>query len=416
MKTCNYLNIFYAAALAVMLNGCTRYPAYEITDVFFLNRTTLNMYLGDTARIIASPDKASYVWSSENEEIATVDRTGLVKAENYGFTSIIVKSGDIEDKVDIQVREYIPLTGITPSVESVRFSPGNTFKLWAYPVPADASEYSFTWRSEDTRIVTVNRSGELYAVSGGETNIVITSGDLEAKVSVTVVDANVVLMDAVGLWLFEDPDNLLKATIGEDLGVKHIKVEESLISYYAVDDPTLKAVTVSQGTYFTARHGIEPDDAEKRYINEYTLMFDFRIREPGLFYSFFQTQTYAAHGDAECMINNSNRIGIGVPGYSVKTVEEYVWYRLVVAVQLPSAYDLFLDGSRIFTASQTQYLSSIGLNSRFALMVPDVLLFSDNDGDDNDIDASAVAIWDRRLTDDEIAILGRANTYEREFD
>jgi hypothetical protein len=374
------------------------------------------MYLGDTARIIASPSKANYVWSSENDTIATVDQTGLVKAMKKGFTTIIVKSGNVEERVDVQIREYIPLTGITPSVESVRFSPGNTFKLWAYPEPTNASECSFTWRSENPRIVTVDRSGELYAISGGETNIVVTSGDLEVKVSVTVVDANVVLMDAVGLWLFEDPDNLLKATIGEDLGVKQTMADEDKISYCAVDDPTLKAVTVSQGTYFVARHGIPPDNAAKNHVNEYTLMFDFKIPELGRFYSFFQTQMFVRASDAECMINPTGHIGIGIPGYSVKTVAEQRWYRLVVAVRLPSAYDLYLDGSRIFTASQTQYLSSISLDSRFALEIPDVMFFCDNDTDDNEMDASAVAIWNRRLTDEEITILGKASTYEREID
>jgi hypothetical protein len=409
MKTSNCLNIFCAVALAFLLNGCARYPAYEISDLFFLNKEYLDMYLGDTVRIIASPSKASYVWTSENDTIASVDQTGLVKAMNYGLTSIIVKSGNVEEKIDVRVLEFIPLTGITVSIESVRISPGNTFKIWAYPDPIGASEYSLTWRSENPEIATVDKNGMVYAVSGGWTNIIVGYGDIETVVPVSVISSEVVLMEAIGLWLFDDPENLLKATIGYDLVPKHRTGGDTPPVYYPVIDTSLKAITVAQGTYFNARHGMKPGEGQKG-VNEYTLMFDFKIPQTGLWYSFFQTTTSIWADDAECMINSNNQIGIGIPGYSTATVSEDIWYRLIIAVKLPSSYDIYLDGTRIFTV--TRNFTSISVDSRFAIGVPDVMFFCDNDSDDNEMDVSAVAIWDHRLVDEEISILGKANKYE----
>lgn len=417
MKTCNYPNIFFAAALALALNACTRYPAYENADVFFLDKTSLNMYLGDTVRVVASPGKATYSWSCDNEEVVTVDQTGLVKAVNYGFATVTVKSGDAASSIDVNVARFIPLTGISPSTDTVQMSPDNTFQLWAYPVPANASEYSFTWRSEDNSVATVNRGGMITAVAAGTTNIVVSYGGFETRILVEVVSWRSVLKDAVGIWLFDDPDNPLKATRGQDLTAIGFtfSYETGTVYHDPVWSPIegLKAVSVAKGTYFKAVLDMEGDNEDKNRANRYTLMFDFRIRETGLYYSFFQTAAMVFGDDAECMINSSNHIGVGIPGYSQAIVTDYEWYRLVVAVDLyANSYDLYLDGTKIFTGSQTPYAdSSIVPNGRFALNLPILALFCDNTGDDNEIDASGVAVWNRRLTDGEISILGHTTTY-----
>jgi hypothetical protein len=415
MKTGNFLNIFYAAALAVMLNGCTKYPSYDITEMFFLNKTVLNMYLGDTARIIASPNNANYVWSSINDSIATVDQTGLVKALRTGLSTVIVQSGDIRASVDVNVAKFVPLDGIRSSEPLVRMSPDNTFQLWAYPIPTNASEYPFTWSTEDPSIATVDRGGMITSVAAGTTNIVISSGDnISIKVPIEVVDWKSVLVDATGVWLFDDPDDPMKATVGKDLYPTVINYDEdrdNVVTWSKIEG--LKAVTVAKKTYFEAPHGIPADNEALDRVNKYTLMIDFRIRETGLYYSLFQTGKLTYSDDSDCLINNSNRIGTGIPGYSTATVTTYEWYRLVVAADLKNrSYDLYLDGVKIFTGSQTPYISHLGTDGRFALSIPHVYLFCDNDGDDADIDASGVAIWGRRLTDAEITVLGKATTYE----
>jgi hypothetical protein len=287
----------------MLLSGCTRYPAYNISELFFLNRESLDMFLGDTVRIIASPGKASYAWSSENDTIASVDSEGLVEALNYGFTTIYVKSGATEQKIDVHVKEYIPLTGINVAPDSAELSAGNSVKIWAYPYPVEASEYSFKWRTEDPAVATVDQNGTIYAVAGGRTNIVVSSGEIETKIPVVVVFAESILQKALGYWLFDDPDNLMKATIGEDL--EALCVPYSSVDYYPVSDPSLKAITVTRGTYLYAYHRMPAGPARLQY----SLMFDFRIPKTGEWYAFYQTTDAAFSGDAECFIDPNNKKG-----------------------------------------------------------------------------------------------------------
>jgi hypothetical protein len=179
-------NIIICLVLLGLICGCTQYPVYEVTNPPFVNKTSLNMYVGDEVQLTASPVGESFVWSSENEEVAKVSQTGLVTAVSEGLSSIIVKSSNDEVRVDVRVRIFIPLTDINLTKPSLRLYAGNKEQIWASSVPEDASDVTFTWRSENPAVATVDKNGVVTAVSKGITHVTVSSGSIERIITVSV--------------------------------------------------------------------------------------------------------------------------------------------------------------------------------------------------------------------------------------
>jgi hypothetical protein len=182
MKTGNIICL----VLLALICGCTQYPAYEVTNPPFVNKTSLNMYVGDETQLTASPVGESFVWSSENEEVAKVSQTGLVTAVSEGLSSIIVKSSNDEVRVDVRVRIFIPLTDINLTKTSLRLYKGDKAQIWASSVPEDASDVTFTWRSENPAVAAVDKDGMVTAVSKGVTRVIVSSGTVEKIILVSV--------------------------------------------------------------------------------------------------------------------------------------------------------------------------------------------------------------------------------------
>jgi hypothetical protein len=178
-------NIFYAALLILMC-GCAQYPAYEITNPPFVNKTSLDMYVGDEMQITASPVADDFKWSSDNEEIARVSQTGLVTAVGEGLASIVVASDNAETEIDVRVRIFIPLTDINLPKTSEKLYAGDQTQIWAYSVPDNASDVTFTWRSENPEVATVDKNGMVTAVSRGITKITVSSGSIEKAITISV--------------------------------------------------------------------------------------------------------------------------------------------------------------------------------------------------------------------------------------
>jgi hypothetical protein len=185
MKTSKYFNIFCIVLLGLAY-GCAQYPAYEVTNPPFVNKMSLNMYVGDEEQLTASPVGKNFVWSSDNEEVASVSQTGLVKALSEGLSSIVVKSAADEVKVDVRVRIFVPLTDINLSKTSVRLYVGDVAQMWAYSVPDNASDVTFAWRSENPEVATVDKNGIVTAVSRGIADIIVSYGSIEKTVTVSV--------------------------------------------------------------------------------------------------------------------------------------------------------------------------------------------------------------------------------------
>ncbi len=208
--------------------------------------------------------------------------------------------------------------------------------------------------------------------------------------------------DLTGYWTFDNSANLLEATVGNEL--VFINSGGDLVEItgaYANDG----AVTVPLGSYFDCDHLITGGaggggNGGGTYINQYTLVFDFKVTTIGSWHTFFQTNS-ANSNDGEAFINPSGGIGVGDTGYSPNgTVTEEEWYRLAISVDLGNTYKYYLNGELIQDGGVQTF------DGRFAVEDFEIKLFADNNGDDATIDVTSVAVFNRPLTDDEAKVLG----------
>jgi hypothetical protein len=194
-----------------------------------------------------------------------------------------------------------------------------------------------------------------------------------------------------GRWDFDDPLRPAPASAGCDLRLAGTQ--------QAVEGPTRDdgAVSIGPGSFFVLRHSLRPARGSKA-VNEYSLLFDFRVPQVRDYSCFFQTNP-GNSDDGECFVQKgTGAIGVMATGYSAAVVRPGTWYRLVVAVSNGSRYDIYLDGRKILEGKPQP------ADGRFSLGT-NLLICADDNGEDNRMDLARVSLFDHALSDAEAEAL-----------
>ncbi len=140
-----------------------------------------------------SPENASgkkLAWTSENEEIATVNAGGQITGKSAGTTTVTVKATDgSEVSASIQVTVFQPVSRINIQDKKVVLAPGDTQQLTVQVLPENATDNTILWSSDQETVAAVDASGTVTAVDSGSCNITGTAADgsgVKAKIRVTV--------------------------------------------------------------------------------------------------------------------------------------------------------------------------------------------------------------------------------------
>lgn len=207
-KITKLVGIMLAMALAVSLVGC----GVDITSVGL--PTDIVMEKGETQqlnieygtddkaeqeKIAEAASKLNLTWTSSNEEVATVDETGLVTAVGAGEADITVSVSDANISSTTHVKVVITPTGVEApdSIELVT-NGENSKALGAKMTPEDATEVKLAYESSDESVATVDENGVVTAVADGEcvittyvtADIPATAENAEAKPVVDEVAAS----------------------------------------------------------------------------------------------------------------------------------------------------------------------------------------------------------------------------------
>jgi hypothetical protein len=308
--------------------------------------------------------------------------------------------------------ESSTLEGIEVYPESGRINLGELLRIDVAPVPRGA-DVEFTWKSENPEIAAVSNIaavsfvGVVEGADVGNTNIVVSAGGFTKTIPVEVYEVTLqeklAALGAKGIWLFEDANNLEKATVGNNLVAYKMEGNRtvgspSLEGFSQVAGPTKRkhAVRVPKQSYFKCDHGFAAGSNGK--VTEYTLLVDVKVPVLQQYYSIFETDNLNMGSDGDGFIRPGADWGIR-GNYTDKTrFEANKWFRMVITVKAGKAR-YYLNGR--FIDEKTP-----GADGHASWLPEGVLLFADEDGEDNEFDIAGIAIWNNALGDGDVATLG----------
>lgn len=189
-----------------------------------LDKESLTLYTGDSYTLTATilPDKATdkrLDWSSSNEDVATVDANGAIKAVGNGVATITAtnKSNNAM-KATCEVTVYEHCTGVELSATSVELTVGKSFVLTAKTLPLARTDGAIEWSVSDETIIKRHKDGTIEALNEGVAKVTARSvdGGHTATCTITVktipVAERLVLSDDA-LILYVNDNHTLTATV-----------------------------------------------------------------------------------------------------------------------------------------------------------------------------------------------------------
>jgi len=233
-----------------------------------LNNHNLNLYVGNTAMLIATltPINATNKvihFSSLNNGIASVSSSGTVTANTVGSTAIVVASddGNFTDTCQITVTtqvQNVPVSGIRILSRNMPLLLQESKFLFASVLPSNATNKGLTAVSTNSFVATIDETFTVNAHAKGSAYIIFTTDDGGFKDSCLVTVTTEYRADISGTVYREDETTLQKGVVFLYLLQSR---EQFIISDTALinNDGTYLFKSVFEGTYIIKA---EADSAE----------------------------------------------------------------------------------------------------------------------------------------------------------
>ena len=180
-----------------------------------LDKTTLTLEKGktDTLKVTVAPTDSTdkVVWSSSDEDVATVDENGKVTAVGGGKAVITAKAGSVSATCEVTVT--VPVTSVTLDKNELSLKKGETAALTATVIPADATNKTVTWESDNEDVATVDENGKVTAIASGTAVITASAGGKTAECTVTVTNpAEKIEIDDITVLTGNEKEIVIKIT------------------------------------------------------------------------------------------------------------------------------------------------------------------------------------------------------------
>ena len=190
--------IFIVAALAVMFaTGVYAAVPKGVTHIDLITASgetvgeTLEIYVGAEDQLSCKTIPDTFMdrnvrYSIADEEVATVDEKGLLKALKEGETRLTIECAGTRKNYTVKTK--LAVEDITGLDEEVTLYEGEELQLEPKLKMADEDleKPEITYATKRNTIANVDKQGLITAVKEGETTITVSAGDVEKKVKVTV--------------------------------------------------------------------------------------------------------------------------------------------------------------------------------------------------------------------------------------
>jgi len=167
-----------------------------------LNRNSLSLNAMQTGALTAAviPANATFktlIWTSSNEEVATVDPYGRINAHAGGTAVVKVTTvqGNYSAQCTVTVIPIIKSAGIHNDWKSLDLVLGEEHKLSTWTDPWDAPNKKMKWYSSNSNIASVSADGTVKAVGTGQAviTVVFTDGNVSGQRVINIRNGTVLL-------------------------------------------------------------------------------------------------------------------------------------------------------------------------------------------------------------------------------
>ena len=158
-----------------------------------LNKTSSSILAKKTFQLKATilpanTTNQNIVWTSDNLKVATVSASGLVTAIGPGKATITATNVISGKKASFAATVIQPVVSIKLSKATLTVLKGKTMKLSYTINPASASNKKVTWKTSNSKLVSVTSTGTIKGIKKGVAyiSVITVDGKKSAKCKVTV--------------------------------------------------------------------------------------------------------------------------------------------------------------------------------------------------------------------------------------
>ena len=184
----------------VLKNGITGYvfSSYleevekpQITNIelkLSKNKINKNERINLEVKILPEEIKdAKLTYKSNNTSVAQVNQNGEILGVGAGRTSIVVMAENgVSSSIEIEV--VTEIEEILVDIDNITLQIGENYKINTLIYPKDATDKTIKYESLDNDIATIDSNGSINAITKGETQIKISSGQVEKLIDILVID------------------------------------------------------------------------------------------------------------------------------------------------------------------------------------------------------------------------------------
>ena len=199
-----------------------------------------------SAGISMGKSASSFTWKSANDQIATVNGTGLVTGVAPGKVKITATDQETQLSASVEVTvNPVAVQSVTVTPDSTSVEKGKSVSLKANVQPSNATNKAVTWSSKNEDKATVDQSGNVTGVEVGTATIEIVSQDGSKKATATVeVTAPVVAVTGVEI----DPNNKTVTWESKNTEFATVDSETGVVTGVAAGTATIE-VTTQDGSH-----------------------------------------------------------------------------------------------------------------------------------------------------------------------
>lgn len=220
----------------------------DLTDVLY-ESMACGFLLGTSELALNTDYKSTEI--KDDAIFASV--TGLSHKTQYWYKAYVtLDSQTFYGEVKTFTTDIVPVESVYLDTSECTFNTiGKMLTLRATVLPADATDKTVTWASDDEAVATVNSSGTVKAIGNGTANITVTTTDQDMKAICVITVAQLVTsinIHKTSIALFEGQEQMLLLTVNPSTAAnKHLNWTSNNTSVATVDSEG-KVTAVSKGT------------------------------------------------------------------------------------------------------------------------------------------------------------------------